>query len=153
MRRLTTGSPEFRRRISGSAPRLPTRMTLLTLPAMTLSCARPNTKYTRRHDIRTLPLMRHSSAPRGGSSTNNMEKLFFICSVHEPPTQCNGVRMHRMEQAKPRNRKRLAGLERHLVFCRTGTPDVISDASRGSPDDPTVSQIFWSYRQERGTRS
>src|SRR4051794_39949746 len=34
MRMLTTGSPEFRRRISGSAPRLPTRMTLLTLPAM-----------------------------------------------------------------------------------------------------------------------
>src|SRR5947207_3239457 len=33
MRMLTTGSPEFRRRISGSAPRLPTRMTLSALRA------------------------------------------------------------------------------------------------------------------------
>ncbi|MGX9177816.1 cupin domain-containing protein [Mesorhizobium sp. BHbdii] len=38
---LTTGSPEFKRRISGSAPRLPTRMTLLTLPAMILLRAHP----------------------------------------------------------------------------------------------------------------
>src|SRR5689334_100845 len=40
-RMLTTGSPEFRRRISGSAPRLPTRMTLLTLPAILLLRAHP----------------------------------------------------------------------------------------------------------------
>ena len=36
MRRLTTGAPEFSRRTSGSRPRLPTRMTLSTLPAMSL---------------------------------------------------------------------------------------------------------------------
>src|SRR5271168_2904822 len=33
--RLAIGRPSWVRRISGSAPRLPTRMTLLTLPAMT----------------------------------------------------------------------------------------------------------------------
>src|SRR5579871_3829537 len=32
--KLTTGSPELSRRTSGSLPRFPTRMTLLTLPAM-----------------------------------------------------------------------------------------------------------------------
>src|SRR6516164_10024942 len=32
--RLTTGLPSCKRRISGSRPRLPTRMTLLTLPAI-----------------------------------------------------------------------------------------------------------------------
>src|SRR3954465_12094677 len=35
--RLAIGRPSWVRRISGSLPRLPTRMTLLTLPAMTLS--------------------------------------------------------------------------------------------------------------------
>src|SRR5262249_53933442 len=34
-RRLAIGRPSWVRRISGSAPRLPTRMTLFTLPAMT----------------------------------------------------------------------------------------------------------------------
>src|SRR3712207_4029385 len=41
MRRLTTGSPELSRRVSGSLPRLPTRMTLLTLPAMGASPVSP----------------------------------------------------------------------------------------------------------------
>src|SRR3954451_15731273 len=36
-RRLTIGRPSWVRRTSGSAPRLPTKITLLTLPAMTLS--------------------------------------------------------------------------------------------------------------------
>src|SRR5947209_15342353 len=36
-RKLTIGRPSCVRRTSGSAPRLPTRITLLTLPAMTLS--------------------------------------------------------------------------------------------------------------------
>ena len=36
-RKLATGRPSWVRRISGSAPRLPIRMTLLTLPAMALS--------------------------------------------------------------------------------------------------------------------
>src|SRR6202034_4781195 len=35
-RRLAIGRPSWVRRISGSAPRLPIRITLLTLPAMTL---------------------------------------------------------------------------------------------------------------------
>src|SRR3712207_2809466 len=39
--RLTTGSPDPIRRISGSLPRLPTRITLFTLPAMALSYAVP----------------------------------------------------------------------------------------------------------------
>src|ERR671916_472464 len=34
IRRFTTGSPEFRRRTSGSRPRLPTKITLFTLPAI-----------------------------------------------------------------------------------------------------------------------
>src|SRR5579885_128889 len=37
IRRLATGRPSWVRRISGSAPRLPMRITLLTLPAMTYS--------------------------------------------------------------------------------------------------------------------
>src|SRR5690606_32090664 len=41
IRRLTTASPEFSRRTSGSAPRFPTKMTLLTLPAMILLRAYP----------------------------------------------------------------------------------------------------------------
>src|ERR1700728_4592179 len=36
-RRFAIGRPSWVRRISGSAPRLPTRITLLTLPAMTYS--------------------------------------------------------------------------------------------------------------------
>ena len=36
-RRFTIGSPDVMRRTSGSLPRLPTKMTLLTLPAMTVS--------------------------------------------------------------------------------------------------------------------
>src|ERR1700694_4535348 len=35
-RRFAIGLPSWVRRISGSAPRLPTRITLLTLPAMTV---------------------------------------------------------------------------------------------------------------------
>src|ERR687897_315700 len=34
IRRFTTGSPEFRRRTSGSRPRFPTNITLFTLPAI-----------------------------------------------------------------------------------------------------------------------
>ncbi|HEX2761892.1 MAG TPA: hypothetical protein VHM27_15310 [Rhizomicrobium sp.] len=37
MDRLTTGSPDVMRRTSGSLPRLPTKITLLTLPAMLFS--------------------------------------------------------------------------------------------------------------------
>src|SRR5271154_4003427 len=39
-RRLAIGRPSWVRRISGSAPRLPTKITLLTLPAISLSLRR-----------------------------------------------------------------------------------------------------------------
>jgi hypothetical protein len=44
IRRFTTGSPFPVRRTSGSLPRLPTRITLFTLPAMEhsiITCSRP----------------------------------------------------------------------------------------------------------------
>src|SRR5687768_6531841 len=48
IRRFTTGSPELSRRTSGSRPRLPTRITLFTLPAIGLSITRG--RVLRPHD-------------------------------------------------------------------------------------------------------
>src|ERR1700752_1020207 len=83
MRMLTTGSPEFRRRISGSAPRLPTRMTLLTLPAITLLRAHPKqipslTPYR----LRTIPACCGSLFPQGFCS------LFVLCSSIPVVKEC-----------------------------------------------------------------
>src|SRR5215217_770975 len=65
--RLTTGSPEFRRRTSGSLPRLPIRMTLFTLPAIGLlhSSAFPVASPPRAtNKARTCPTL---SCPRSGA--------------------------------------------------------------------------------------
>src|SRR5499426_136368 len=47
--RLAIGRPSLVRRISGSLPRLPTRMTLLTEPAMTFSCFAASGQFARLH--------------------------------------------------------------------------------------------------------
>src|SRR5215213_7614558 len=49
--KLTTGSPELSRRTSGSLPRLPTRMTLFTLPAMGAS---PLHAFPQKKDIESV---------------------------------------------------------------------------------------------------
>src|SRR3990167_5339390 len=57
--RLATRSPELRVRISGSLPRLPTRMTLLTLPAMEMLL---------HHARRSLPLKTKSDHRTSGGA-------------------------------------------------------------------------------------
>src|SRR5690349_13999812 len=62
---LTTGSPEFSRRISGSAPRLPTKMTLLTLPAITHLRAHPKPILAAPYRLGDLPASTDTPFPQG----------------------------------------------------------------------------------------
>src|SRR5579884_3314888 len=109
-RKLTTGRPSCIRRTSGSAPRLPTRMTLFTLPAITLSRsgnsarhapARPSvcapSTATRATRLRTAPLHQTvftlDAAPRRAKrvqvlSTGGRERRSSLFVLLYPPCPC-----------------------------------------------------------------
>src|SRR5215467_205103 len=73
--RLAIGRPSWVRRISGSLPRLPTKITLLTLPAIALSICFPN------HTTPGPPEVRGCRAPRPHLSPINRGPLQCSCFV------------------------------------------------------------------------
>src|SRR5918994_3750759 len=105
-RMLTTGSPEFSRRISGSAPRLPTRMTLLTLPAMTPLRAHPKPKTGRTLADRR-PDMRRAQPKRACCPQ-------IVCSLFVPSMQKRRAQ-EPLEESKPG-----CFAPRMLHVCRCG---------------------------------
>src|SRR5580692_7519440 len=98
-RRFATGRPSWVRRISGSAPRLPIKITLLTLPAMTLlrsfpispifacqpSAGPAHGKGDRRAMvvIHTSPLSTHRRYPHGAAPP----ALMYVLILFPQPAQ------------------------------------------------------------------
>src|SRR5688572_9206401 len=76
--KLTTGSPELSRRVSGSLPSLPPRMTLFPLPAMTASTP----AVDRIEPARPLFSPRFSTPPRR-SQISRLEQRLCSLYVHE----------------------------------------------------------------------
>src|SRR5262245_58207387 len=88
--KLATGRPSFVRRISGSFPRLPTRITLLTLPAMTLSCSLPHPSGTLIPSPRPRRRFRprhHAFPQQGGISDASSRRSLFVLAATAHP--CN----------------------------------------------------------------
>src|SRR5262245_13926153 len=88
--RFTTGSPELRRRTSGSLPRLPTRMTLLTLPAMTASVSYAH-KPDRLRSPRT-PFTGPNAAPSFYGWRTGRNYVLIMFSRIEPACKVKGER-------------------------------------------------------------
>src|SRR4028119_2349892 len=75
MEKFTTGSPDESRRTSGSRPRLPPRMTLLTLPAIDLSSLFRASWATDRLERATVHAGAHTS-----KTPPARQCLFYLCS-------------------------------------------------------------------------
>src|SRR5690349_5847558 len=96
--RFTTGSPLFSLRISGSLPRLPTKITLLTLPAITASVSyahKPNRLRSPR-TLGTLLDLPNPILPIGHGGT-----LFLLCS-HESSSPARLKRAGRRRESQGR---------------------------------------------------
>src|SRR5262249_28845109 len=80
--KLAIGRPSCVRLISGSLPRLPTRITLFTLPAMTLSCSLPASVLCTlipSPGLRRRFLLRHHAFPQRRHRAR-LGKMFSVCS-------------------------------------------------------------------------
>src|SRR5262245_19391258 len=116
--RLAIGRPSWVRRISGSRPRLPTRMTLFTEPAMTLSRfvladSRDPNLVRRRRTTSSFELSTAWRSDPGAAAG----RVFLLCSYH---------------RLRP-ERKRAAGLRAKQAWRTTqiGNPPARALRSRG----------------------